>query len=114
MARICATSWSLIVEASPWPSWKKLACLVLFALWAVLLGIGTSAIGFRFSRFLPAFALVFVVSLVLYFIGQWDQASHYNLEPPLVALALGLLISNTVGAPADVIQVPRLSVGRVK
>src|SRR4029077_8834808 len=40
------------------------------------------------------------VSLVLYFIGQWDQASHYNLEPPLVALAIGLLISNTVGAPA--------------
>jgi uncharacterized membrane protein YadS len=37
---------------------------------------------------------------VLYFIGQWDQAAHYNLEPPLVALAIGLLISNTVGAPA--------------
>src|ERR1019366_3396942 len=27
------------------------------------------------------------------------QASHYNLEPPLVALALGLLVSNTLGAP---------------
>jgi uncharacterized integral membrane protein (TIGR00698 family) len=66
----------------------------------VLLGIGTTALGYKLSRFLPAFALVFVVSLVLYFIGQWDQASHYNLEPPLVALAIGLLISNTVGAPA--------------
>jgi uncharacterized membrane protein YadS len=32
-------------------------------------------------------------------LGQWDQASHYNLEPPLVALASGLLISNTVGTP---------------
>ena len=30
---------------------------------------------------------------------MWDQASRYNLEPPLVALALGLLISNTFGVP---------------
>ena len=66
----------------------------------MLFGIGTSALGFQLSRFLPAFALVFVVSLVLYFLGQWDQASHYNLEPPLVALVLGLVVSNTVGAPA--------------
>jgi uncharacterized membrane protein YadS len=73
--------------------------VALFALFAGLFGIGTSALGFRFSRFLPAFALVYVTTLVLYFLGQWDRASHYNLEPPLVALALGLLISNTVGAP---------------
>ena len=36
--------------------------------------------------------LVFAVSLVLYTLGQWDQAAHYNLEPPLVALVLGLLV----------------------
>jgi hypothetical protein len=35
----------------------------------------------------------------IYFLGLWDQAAHYNLEPPLVALGLGLLISNTLGAP---------------
>src|SRR5579862_9691773 len=69
----------------------------LFALLAVLFGIGASALGFRASQFLPAFALVYAISLAIYFLGQWDQASHYNLEPPLVALALGLLVSNTVG-----------------
>jgi uncharacterized membrane protein YadS len=71
----------------------------LFALLALLFGIGTSALGFRASQFLPAFAVVYGVSLAIYFVGQWDQASHYNLEPPLVALALGLLVSNTVGLP---------------
>jgi uncharacterized integral membrane protein (TIGR00698 family) len=39
------------------------------------------------------------VAGAIYFLGLWDQAAHYNLEPPLVALGLGLLISNTVGAP---------------
>jgi uncharacterized integral membrane protein (TIGR00698 family) len=71
----------------------------LFALLALLFGIGASALGFRASQFLPAFALVYVASLAIYFVGQWDQAAHYNLEPPLVALALGLLVSNTVGLP---------------
>ncbi len=71
----------------------------LFVLWALALGIGAAALGFKLSRFLPAFALIYGLSGVIYFLGLWDQAAHYNLEPPLVALGLGLLISNTVGVP---------------
>jgi uncharacterized membrane protein YadS len=97
---VAPTKWSHVGDAVAQLRDHVAQYLALFALWAVLLGIGTTALGFRLSRFLPAFALVFAVSLVLYFLGQWDQASHYNLEPPLVALAIGLLISNTVGAPA--------------
>ncbi|HUA89975.1 MAG TPA: putative sulfate exporter family transporter [Steroidobacteraceae bacterium] len=73
--------------------------LALFVLWAALLGLGATALGYRFMRFVAAFAALFVVALGLYATGQWDQAAHYNLEPPLVALALGLLVSNTVGTP---------------
>jgi uncharacterized membrane protein YadS len=36
---------------------------------------------------------------VIYTAGNWDQASRYNLEPPLVALLLGLVISNLIGLP---------------
>ena len=97
---VAPTKWSHLDEAVAQLRAHATQYLALYGLWAVLLGIGTTALGFSPARFLPAFTLVFVVSLLLYFIGQWDQASHYNLEPPLVALALGLLISNTVGAPA--------------
>jgi uncharacterized integral membrane protein (TIGR00698 family) len=71
----------------------------LFALWAASLGVGASALGIKLSRFLPAFAALYVAAGVIYFLGLWDQAAHYNLEPPLVALGLGLVISNTVGSP---------------
>src|SRR3984957_17251560 len=71
----------------------------LFVLWAVSLGIVAAALGIKLSRFLPAFLVLYVVAGAIYFLGLWDQAAHYNLEPPLVALALGLLISNTVGVP---------------
>jgi uncharacterized membrane protein YadS len=68
--------------------------LALFALWAVLLGLGARALGWRLRKFLPAFAFLYVVSVLIFTLGQWTQADHYNLEPPLVALLLGLIISN--------------------
>jgi hypothetical protein len=71
----------------------------LFLLWAVSLGVGAAALGIKLSRFLPAFLVLYVTAGALYFLGLWDQAAHYNLEPPLVALGLGLLVSNTVGVP---------------
>ena len=77
--------------------WAQYAALLV--LWAVLFGIGAKGLRIKLAQFLPAFALLYVTALALYFLGQWDQASHYNLEPPLVALALGLLLSNTVGLP---------------
>jgi hypothetical protein len=98
----------LAVAPQKWKTWSEAVTqvhdhaaqyLALFVLFATLFGIGVTALGYRLSRFLPVFALVFVVSLGLYLLGQWDQAAHYNLEPPLVALVLGLLIANTVGVP---------------
>jgi uncharacterized integral membrane protein (TIGR00698 family) len=71
----------------------------LFVLWAAALGLGAAALGIRLSRFLPAFLVLYVVAGAIYFLGLWDQSAHYNLEPPLVALGLGLLVSNTVGVP---------------
>jgi uncharacterized membrane protein YadS len=74
--------------------------LALFALWLVLFGIAVRALGLRVAQFVPAFVVLFVVSALIYALGAWDQASRYNLEPPLVALALGLLVSNLLHVPA--------------
>jgi uncharacterized membrane protein YadS len=73
--------------------------LALCVLWAILFGAGAAALGLRFSKFLLAFVPLFGVAAAIYCLGLWAQAAHYNLEPPLVALGLGLLVSNTVGAP---------------
>jgi len=71
----------------------------LFVLWSLSFGIGAAALGIKISRFLPAFLLIYLAAGSIYFLGLWDQAAHYNLEPPLVALGLGLLVSNTLGVP---------------
>jgi uncharacterized integral membrane protein (TIGR00698 family) len=71
----------------------------LFVVWALLFGTGAAALGFRVRQFVLAFLVIFASTLAVYVVGSWDQAAHYNLEPPLVALALGLLVSNTIGVP---------------
>ena len=71
----------------------------LFVLWAVVLGIAISALKIPLKHFLLSFLFIYVGSILIFALGQWDQASHYNLEPPLVALALGLIIANTARLP---------------
>ncbi len=70
-----------------------------FVMWAIVLGIALRAMGYKLGEFLPSFVFIYVASIVIFMIGAWDQASHYNLEPPLVALILGMLISNVIGLP---------------
>jgi uncharacterized membrane protein YadS len=73
--------------------------VALFLVWAILLGAAAAALGIGAGRYLRAFVPVFLVTAAVYFLGLWDQAAHYNLEPPLVALGIGLLVSNTLGVP---------------
>ena len=87
--------WSKIAETLADFQANGSRYLALFALWAVLFGLGARALGWKLREFLPSFVFVYVVSLVIFTLGQWTQADHYNLEPPLVALLLGLLIANT-------------------
>jgi uncharacterized membrane protein YadS len=63
-------------------------------------GISASAMGWKLGEFLPSFLFIYAVSLIIFVIGQWKQAGAYNLEPPLVALIVGLLISNLLPLPA--------------
>ena len=99
--------WVAITPAA-WSQWPDLAhhfatnwirYLAQFALWLVLFSVALSALGYRARQFLPAFAFVYLASVVIFTLGQWSEAARYNLEPPLVALALGLVISNLIGLP---------------
>ncbi len=91
--------WSHLSDVTQQLQAHGLQYAALFVLWALAFGIGAAALGIKISRFLPAFLLVYLAAGSIYFLGQWDQAAHYNLEPPLVALGVGLLLSNTLGVP---------------
>jgi uncharacterized integral membrane protein (TIGR00698 family) len=96
---IAPQKWSHLSEVAVQLRAHALQFLALFAFWAGVFSVATAALGYRTRAFLGTFVGVYVVSVLLYFLGSWDQASRYSLEPPLVGLVLGLLISNTVGLP---------------
>jgi len=91
--------WSTLAQIGDQFSTNAGRYFSLFALWLVLFGAAVKVMGLRLREFVPAFALVFVVAALIFALGAWDQASRYNLEPPLVALALGLLVSNLIRLP---------------
>lgn len=107
-ARGHSLEW-IAVSPAKWSSWSEIGnhfagnwrrYIAQFALWAVLFSIALRALGYRVRQFLPAFVLVYLLAVLIFALGQWTGANRYNLEPPLVALVLGLVISNVIGLPA--------------
>ncbi len=73
--------------------------LAMFVMWLAIFTVAVKAMGYKLGEFIPSFIFVFIFSVLIFIIGAWSQAHHYNLEPPLVALLLGMLISNLIGLP---------------
>jgi uncharacterized membrane protein YadS len=68
-------------------------------LWLVLFGVGGAFVGVRPRAFLPSFVPLYLLAVVILAAGAWAQAQYYNLEPPLLALAVGLLLANATDLP---------------
>ena len=73
--------------------------LAQFAAWLAIFSLALTALGHKARAFVPAFIFLYILSVGIFALGQWDKASTYNLEPPLVALAIGLILSNVIGLP---------------
>ncbi len=67
-------------------------CLVFF-------GVGVRAMGESWSRFAGAFSVLFFLAVLAYVLAGQAVVERYNLEYVLWALAVGLVISNTIGTP---------------
>jgi len=73
-------------------AWPRYAAQ--FLVWLAVISPAFAALGYRARRTVPAFAFLYLASVVIFAAGQWADAIKYNLEPPLVALVAGLLIAN--------------------
>jgi uncharacterized membrane protein YadS len=71
-----------------------------FVFWLVLFGTTAAIMGAKLKEFVPAFLFLYVASIVMFAIAGWANAAQFNLEAPLVALILGLLIANVFRLPA--------------
>ena len=91
-----------------WSSFDQLAAhfsqnanlyLYQFLFWLILFGFTTRIMGVAPNRFIPSFIVLYVLSVVMFTIAGWVNAAKFNLEAPLVALILGLVIANVFPLP---------------
>jgi len=73
--------------------------LAQFIVWIAIFSVALTALGHKAKEFIPSFVVLYVLSVAIFAVGQWDKANTYNLEPPLVALLVGLALSNLIGLP---------------
>lgn len=91
--------WSTFSEAIS-DLFKRLPAITgLYLLWLVLLAGSAKIIGHPVKKFIMGFTAIFIISVLIFQFSAWRVASRLNLEPPLVALILGLVISNTTKIP---------------
>jgi uncharacterized integral membrane protein (TIGR00698 family) len=91
--------WSTLSQLGAHFDGNSLRYVAQFFFWLGAFAAALTALGHRARDFLPSFALLYALSIVIFAIGQWDKANSYNIEPPLLALAVGLVLSNLVGLP---------------
>ena len=96
---VAPAKWSTLAQlaAQSWAAAPRY--LAQFAMFLLLFGAAARVLGFRLAAFAPSFALLYALSVAIFAAGAWDRAQAYNLEPPLIALLVGLAISNLVGLP---------------
>lgn len=73
--------------------------LVLGVALALLFSIGAPFMGIKVSKFLPGFAVIYLLAIASYFLAAQADFRAWGIEYVAWALILGLIISNTVGTP---------------
>jgi uncharacterized membrane protein YadS len=73
--------------------------LLLFVGFGAVFGIGMQFIDGSGMKFLKGFGFVFAISVIAYLLAGQKTMAHYGIGYAAWAIALGMIISNTVGTP---------------
>lgn len=72
---------------------------VLYLGFLVVFSFAIKFLGHKLKEFIPGFTVIFIIGVLVSIFGAWDWAKKYNFEAPLVALVVGLIISNLLPIP---------------
>lgn len=74
--------------------------LTIFVVLGAIFTLSMAIMGQSAGKFLVGFVALFAGSLVIFYLAGWKLMEDFNIEAPLLALILGLLISNVLSVPA--------------
>jgi uncharacterized membrane protein YadS len=75
------------------------AWIILFLVFAALFVFSTSIMGIEPKKFLPGFIVLFLGSLIIFYLAASEFMKRLDIGAPLLALIVGLIISNLIKPP---------------
>jgi uncharacterized integral membrane protein (TIGR00698 family) len=96
---VTPAKWSTLSQLGAHFAANYVRYIAQFVGWLAVFTVALSALGYKAREFIPSFVVLYLISVLIFTLGQWDKANTYNLEPPLVALVVGLALSNVFGLP---------------
>ncbi|MBF0448466.1 MAG: putative sulfate exporter family transporter [Magnetococcales bacterium] len=91
--------WKSIDQLFVHFSQNGLLYLRQFVVWILLFGVSCRVMGIALGRFFPSFLFLYILSMAIFSVSGWENAANFNLEPPLVALLVGLFLANAFKLP---------------
>jgi uncharacterized membrane protein YadS len=73
--------------------------LTIFIVLGVIFSVSMKIMGHKLKDFIPGFIILFIGSLIIFYLASWKLMEDLNIEAPLLALIIGLIISNIVKIP---------------
>lgn len=74
--------------------------MYLLAVFALVFTAAAKVLDYRVGKFAAGFSVLFIISLIVTILGSNTFLKTWQMETPLIALLLGMLISNTMKLPA--------------
>ncbi|WP_307399457.1 YeiH family protein [Desulfofundulus luciae] len=96
---VAPPTWVDFSEVSKHFAAKWIWYVGLYVLFIALFTISSAVMGFKAGEFIPGFTILFIISTIILVVGSWKTAIDLNLEPPLLALLLGMIVSNAFKLP---------------
>ena len=72
---------------------------ILFLCLSVIFSVAVKVMGHSIAQFFKGFVVLFLLAILVQVLGAWKIAQTLNLEAPVLALILGMLIGNFVHIP---------------
>ncbi|MFC1491930.1 YeiH family protein [Nitrospinota bacterium] len=76
------------------------AYLTIFLGFLVVFSVSMAIMGIGLKEYIPGFVIIFLGSLAVFYLASWEVMKRAHLGAPLLALIVGLIISNAVKMPA--------------
>ena len=92
-------TWSHVSELSADLSGHFLAFVSIYLGFGLVFAVSMKMMGWNLGQFLGGYTILFLGSLVIFYLAGWEVLEKMDLGAPLLALVIGLVIGNIKAAP---------------